>query len=430
MADYHTQALTDVLGRIARIPFLPAAISHLEDRASAVDGDLRERVLREIPAFTTSRNPDILPELGRHVVQHRQEILRLLKEAAPASFDFVRDHARSRAEQRFPLDAMLHAYRCGHKGFSQWLRHSMQATAPTAEDARDAVTAIADFAIEYTDAISTIAASSYSSHVRLLADVAGDQRALLLATLLGGYDEADARVTQLLREGGYLDQRLSFCVALARSVDATEMLNPARARRLVDAIEEACQPSSARLLVDLHRNKVTMIFADPRRLSGWTAPTVSLAKRVTELLSGLGNAVLVGVSNDVPSTAHIPAAYREAMAALELATAVERVQQFSAIPTQRLLLHLARDEFQRVLPPWSRAFYAADDNAHGSLVATLQAYADTDMNVLKAAARLSVHSNTLYARFQRMAEITGLNPTRYHALNELLIVAAARVRAD
>jgi sugar diacid utilization regulator len=173
-----------------------------------------------------------------------------------------------------------------------------------------------------------------------------------------------------------------------------------------------------------------MIFADPRRLSGWTAPTLSLAKRVTALLSGLGNAVLVGISNDVPSTAHIPAAYRGAMAALELATAAERVQQFSAIPTQRLLLHLARDEFQRVLPAWSRAFYAADDTAHGSLVATLQAYADTDMNVLKAAARLSVHSNTLYARFQRINEITGLNPTRYHALNELLIVAAARVRGD
>jgi sugar diacid utilization regulator len=152
--------------------------------------------------------------------------------------------------------------------------------------------------------------------------------------------------------------------------------------------------------------------------------------RVTGLLSELGNAVLVGVSNDVPSTAHIPAAYHEALAALELATAAERVQQFSAIPAQRLLLHLARDEFQRVLPAWSRAFYAADDASHGSLVATLQAYADADMNVLKAAARLAVHSNTLYARFQRIADLTGLNPTRYHALNELLIVATARVRAD
>ena len=426
MADYHTNALTEVLRRLARISFLPGAISQMEDQAAAIGIELRERVLGEIPAFTTSRNPDILPELASHGTRHTVEILRLIKESRLGSFDFVRDQARRRAEQRFPLDAMLHAYRCGHKVYSSWLRRSALTAAPSPEEAREAIAALADFAIEYTDAISTIAASTYSSHVRVLADVAGDQRAQLLSLLLGGYDESDARVTQLLREGGYLDQRLSFCVALARSVDPTEMLNPARARRLIEAIEEACQSSAARLLVDLHRNKVTMIFSDPRRASGWTAPATSLARRVSAMMSMVGNAVHVGVSNDVPSTAHIPTAYHEALAALELANANERVQQFSAIPIQRVLLHLAREEFRRVLPPWANDFYRADDAARGALVATLQAYADADMNVLKAAVRLSIHSNTVYARFQRIEEVSGLRASHYHALNELLIVAGSR----
>ncbi len=428
MADYHTNALTEVLRRLGGIAFLPAALREMETQGAAVDTDLRERVLGEIPAFTASRNPEILPELARHVLDHRDEILRLLKEGNPGTLEFVRDHARRRAEQRFPLDAMLHAYRCGHKVFSRWLRQSMESAAPSAEAAREAIAAVADFAIEYTDAISTLAASAYSSHTQLLADVAGDQRAQLLNTLLGGYDESDGRVTQLLRDGGYLDQRLSFCVALARSVDPAEMLNPPRARRMIEAVEDVCQSSSARLLVDLHRHKVTMIFSDLRRASGWTAPATSLAKRVTAMLSQVGNAVLVGVSNDVPSTAHIPAAYHEAHAALELAKATERVQQFSAIPTQRVLLHLAREEFQRVLPSWANAFYQADDGAQGALTATLQAYADADMNVLKAAARLSVHSNTIYARFQRITDVTGLRASHYHALNELLIVAGCRPR--
>ena len=236
MADYHTNALTDVLQRLAGIAVLPAAVRWMQTHATAIDQALRERVLADIPAFTASRNPDILPELARHGAEHTVEILRLLNQQQLGSFDFVREHARRRAEQRFPLDASLHAYRCGHKVYAQWLRQAVLAT--TTDDASEALATLADFAIEYTDAISTIAASNYSLQVRLLADVAGDQRAQLLSILLGGRDESDASVMQLLREGGYLDQRLSFCVALARSVEPDLALLDVKMPKL-DGIEAA-----------------------------------------------------------------------------------------------------------------------------------------------------------------------------------------------
>jgi sugar diacid utilization regulator len=45
------------------------------------------------------------------------------------------------------------------------------------------------------------------------------------------------------------------------------------------------------------------------------------------------------------------------------------------------------------------------------------------MNVLRAAQVLGVHPNTIYARFQRIFDITGLQPRTFGALATLLVVA-------
>jgi hypothetical protein len=379
-------------------------------------------VLAEVPQFSASMNPDILPESALHAAQHTEEILRLLCGGGLGDFDFVHEHARRRAEQRFPLEATLHAYRSGHKVLSRWLRGSPLAASAGEDSQRDAAT-VADFAMEYTDAISTIFASAYSAHTLLLADVAGDQRAELLQILLDGHDETDLRVARILRDAGFPNTRQVFCVALARSVDPVEMLNVARARRLADSIEQVMAESTVRRIIDVHANKVTMVFADARRDSGWTAPRSSLALRMSEALKFVGNAVLIGVSNDVPSTAHIPVAYREATAALDLAHVTQRVVQFAELPMQRLLLYFAGEDFRRVQPAWASEFHVADDHAQGALSATLRAYADADMNVLKAAQTLGVHPNTMYARFERIFDICGLQARTFNALTQLLIVA-------
>jgi hypothetical protein len=74
----------------------------------------------------------------------------------------------------FPLEATLHAYRCGHRILSHWLRDAAIAIGP--KSGEKAVSAVADFAIEYTNAISTIIASEYVSHTRILAEAEGDRR--------------------------------------------------------------------------------------------------------------------------------------------------------------------------------------------------------------------------------------------------------------
>jgi hypothetical protein len=422
MSDYHVNALSEALQRIGRGGPVNAMISRLSSDPAAIAAQVQQAVLTEVPEYSKSRNPTLLPELARHGREHIDEILRLLQDGTVGRFDFVQEQARRRAEQRFPLEATLHAYRSGSKVLSRWLRESVLTSKKSAKASQAMITHVTDFAMEYTDAISTVFAAAYSSQLLLLAEVAGDQRSQLLRILLDGNDEADVRAAKLLREAGFLEERQSFCVALARSVDPTEMLDAPRTRRLVDAIEQIVANFPMRKLIDVHLNKVTMVFAAVRRISGWTAPRASLAKQIQETLAFAGNAVLIGVSNDVASTSQVPTAYREAAAALELATVSQRVVRFSEIPLPRLLLHFAAQDFQRVLPAWADAFHKANENARGILVTTIRAYADVDMNVLKAAQVLGVHPNTVYARLQRIADISGLDARSLHPLIDLLIV--------
>ena len=325
----------------------------------------------------------------------------------------------------FPLEATLHAYRCIHKVFSRWVRDA-PLDGPAVSGASTLAAAVADFTFEYTNAVSTVFASVYVSQTRLLADVAGDRRTELLNILLRGYDESDGRVARILRNAGYLDRRQSFCVVLTQPVDPAEMNSPARARRLADAVDGIRVGPRTQRVTDVRDNRVITVFSSARRASGWTAPSTTLAARVASGLSLLGNAVLAGVSDDVPSTSQVPAAYKEASVALEVAGVSQRVVQYSQIPARRLLLHLAGDAFHRVLPAWAEGFFAADDKAGGILIATLRAYASADMNVLKAAQVLKVHPNTVYARLKRILELTERDARSFHALTELLIVADCR----
>ena len=429
MMEYPFAAFTEALARLRESELLPSAIAHLHQHADAIHDELRGTVLAQVPAFSQSQDDTTLLDLTAHGPQHLAEITRLLEGGAPGDFEFVHEYARQRAERSFPLEAVLHAYRCHHKVFSRWLREAALNSGASNVAAREAIAGFADFSLEYIDAVSTIASSAYVAQTRLLADVESDQRAMLLNILMGGHDESDARVAAILRRAGYLDGRQSFCVVLAQSVDANEMDNPARARRLADALDQLVPRALARRLIDVRDGKVVCVFSGAGRTSGWTPPGASLAARIASAMAAAGNAVLIGVSGDVFSTSMIPMAHRQAMLAMRLTDLVHRVVRFAAIPLQQLMIHLAGEELQRLLPTWAADFYRADEALGGTLTATLRAYADADMNVLKAALRLDVHPNTIYARMNRIHDVTGLNVRAYYALTDLLTVIDARAAA-
>jgi len=102
------------------------------------------------------------------------------------------------------------------------------------------------------------------------------------------------------------------------------------------------------------------------------------------------------------------------------------VLRFDEVSARRLMLHFAAEQMSGRLPRWSAALFSADGESRGALVATLRAYADADMNVLKAAQLLGVHPNTVYARLERVRAATGLQAQSFASLSELLIAADCR----
>ena len=421
-----TRSLAAAVRALAAQGVVPGVAGALGEGRPRASQTLRQAIRDEVSAYSESGNPDLLPELVAHLEAHFDEIEHLLAGRAARGLEFVREHAERRAGQRFPLEALLHTYRCAHKSLSNWIRDAALATADASAHVRRVVAAAADFAIEYTDAVSTIATSAYVEQTRAIAEAEGDRRTELLNLMLSGYDESDGQAARLLRRSGYLEQRQSYCVVAARSVDPVEMQNAARAQRMADAISEVLGKTPFRSLVGVRDQHVIAIVSATRRLSGWTAPQSLLAERLYPELRKIGPAALIGLSNDVPSTAHVPRAASEAKLALDFANVADRVVPYARIPFRQMLVSHARDSIQAALPGWLDAFLEADRKARGKLSATLRAYADADMNVLQAAKRLSVHPNTIYSRAQRITDMTDMNPLRYHDLTEMLLAIECR----
>lgn len=385
----------------------------------ALERRLHETVIAAVPAFTVSANPGLLPEFDRHLVEHIEELLRLLAGGAVQDLEFVRSYARRRAAQRFPIEATLQAYRCLQPALRRWVQSADKARASSKEVQTHE--AAVDLLTEYTHAISIAFAAEYAAHTSVLAEAEGDRRTELLSLLVGGYDESDARVARLLKRAGYLEQRLSFCVALAQSTDPLEMESPARAQRIADALVECVAALPVRVLVGVRSNLVTAVFSDTRRASGWTAPQASLAERIGSRLLALGPAVLIGLSGDQPSTSLIPRGMHEATVALDFADVQQRLVSFHSLSIRRLLIHRGAEYVQPALPVWLAPLRDADAGSRGQLLKTLRALADADMNVQRAARELSVHANTVYARTQRVNDLTGLDPLSFHDLTHLLL---------
>ena len=105
------RALLESLGRLQAITTVASGVSAIQDRAEEVTVGLIEAIVRDVGAFSDTANPKILPLLEQHAAELVTEYLALLGGQSPQSPTFVERFASEAAEQYFPLEALLHAYR-------------------------------------------------------------------------------------------------------------------------------------------------------------------------------------------------------------------------------------------------------------------------------------------------------------------------------
>ncbi len=115
-----------------------------------------------------------------------------------------------------------------------------------------------------------------------------------------------------------------------------------------------------------------------------------------------------GVSTTCAGLSEIARGYGEATRALRHGPGVVALEEIALAD----YLTAGADETARRLIP--RGIDKLD-----ALAPTLQAYADADLNVARAAERLAVHPNTVHYRLRRVQELTGRDPRRFAELVEL-----------
>ena len=354
----NTTPLLDAITALRRYGVVPDAASAI-DRGELV-ARLNAAVADEVGEYRESRNPDVLPELEAHLERHVDAVARLLRLERDFTFGFVSDYAHRSASRKFPLDAILRAYRCVNRLLADAVRDAAIAVASEDAELRRVVAATAAFVIEYTSAAGSTATTEYVAETRRIAETEGDRRAELLNLLVNGYDESDARAAALLRRAGYLEQRQAYCVAIVTSRSPSEMEDTARVSRIETAVDAALSNTPLRRLIGVRDDRVVVVLSATARQSGYTRPHTVASELALTPLRTLGPAVFCGLSGDVPSTAHIPRALAEAERALEFASLSRRVVEASRIPFFDMIAHLARAHARPVLPAWTAELARAD----------------------------------------------------------------------
>jgi DNA-binding PucR family transcriptional regulator len=147
---------------------------------------------------------------------------------------------------------------------------------------------------------------------------------------------------------------------------------------------------------------------------------------VQQRLNAVGTPLAVGVSTVAAGVGELPRAYLEARAARDCLAGESGLVAIPRLTPFEYLVLRADETARRVVDPRLTAFLDEDLSRGGVLSATVQAFAQSDLNLRAAAERLHVHPNTAQYRLRRIEDRTGRNPRRISDLIDLLVAIELR----
>jgi DNA-binding PucR family transcriptional regulator len=136
-----------------------------------------------------------------------------------------------------------------------------------------------------------------------------------------------------------------------------------------------------------------------------------LVRSLAEPLAELG--VSVGIGSWHPSSSGVPTAYAEAREAAEIALRPgmpDRVVVFDDVLIDHVLR--ANPHAARIIEDALGPLRDYDGRRNTALVETLRTYLDTGLSITRSAVALSVHTNTVVYRLDRIRELTGRDPRK------------------
>jgi sugar diacid utilization regulator len=352
-------------------------------------------VKEEIPEY---RSPP--HEAMEHIASHIDVLAAMIRgrRVRPSDYDFIAPHAARRARDGVPLSTFLHAFRLGIRVLWD------TAVVDTGSDvhARAATLSAARPFLESLNASSTQAAAAYlEAQQSLTAEGAGARRDLL-EQLLAGRPLSSPRMHALAAEAG-LHEQARCCVIVATNAGP---LQPDAARAAAGELVRAAASAIRPLDAIRHDELVIVRPLHPGELTNLSHNL----RAAQQALAARDVVVRVGISTEHQDPSGVPAAYAEARSAAEGAAEQGGVVSLSELGPADYLASHADNVAARLVPEAVRSFIAEDLARDGVLVATVLAYAASDMNLARTAERLHIHVNTARYRLSRIAERTGYEP--------------------
>jgi sugar diacid utilization regulator len=388
-----------------------AVLDELERSASAIARRMAGAAREEVDEYAAVADPAFADEVVAHAAEHVKAFVRAGRLGRPpegAELDFVRSRGAQRARELMPLDALLEAYLIGQR--TVW--EAIVAAAGETPEGMHAAQELTALTFGYTHAINVAVADAYMRESKALATEAERSRRDLLDRLLSGREPGPEEARRAEALGLRPDGEHVVVVAVADGRESEEE----EARLLVRALirADAGQP----FVVPRHEEVVAIMPVYVRRGPGELRAALERAARTLSRTHRVS--LRAGVSSVCSGLSELARGYGEAGRALHHAGEGQEVVALQEIALLDYLASEADDTARRLVPAGVRRLLEADGRQGGALVQTLRAYAGCDLNVARAAQRLTVHPNTVHYRLRRVADLTGRDPRSFGDLNELL----------
>lgn len=385
-------------------------------RPDAIGASMVERIVAEVPMYQRV-GPKLLADVELLARRNSQVLAETLADRGRIdrkALDYVAEHARNRVRGGVSLEAMLHAYRVGGNVF--WEQCMDEAIALGLS--RNTSLELARGFFEMFDELTTHAAETYvREESRLLARRNDAARDLLELLILG---EIDSSWVDRHPAAPWIDPHGELLVAVGTVAESAKHLSdPLEVAQT--ALSTAIGTPGAAPLIAIRQGVIVAVVGAPAE-----AP---IAQRLSAACAQLKTAEDVdlrwGVSARCEGFGGVRGGFEQATFALSRTSAQCPV----VCPTDMPALHYALTS----APAATRALIASrapklaslDERAMTSVRQTVDAFAQANLNVTRAAAALYVHPNTLRYRLKRIQDYSGQDPHTFAGLAELQCILEA-----
>jgi DNA-binding PucR family transcriptional regulator len=371
-----------------------AAVSR---RVAAVDGDVYEVILREIPELRDDKSVLTLLESSVHsnistCLQIMQHQIGLSAVQAPAA---SLEYARRRAQRGTPLTALLRAYRLGHTCFTDWLLKELAQQADEAPMITAATLSMSRIVAGYVDQTSEEIVAAYTRERENWLRNRSTARAARIRDLLSG-ERINVSATEATL--GYRLRQYHVGVVCWAGDAVAPVDNITRLEHAVSYVAGKADCSDP-------------VFLPRDVSSAWAWLPLGIRDTfdaAAASVDGVDDDIHFAFGAPAKGTAGFRLTHRQAVAAQAVAFAAgspPRAVAFSEVAPVAMMLGSA--DLLRAWVLSTLAGLAADDEHHARLRETLLVFLQSGGSYKATAERLMLHKNTVQYRIRKAEESLG-----------------------